>query len=498
MEKGRSRFAAAVTLAFAAVAGIGLWRHEMWRDELQAWLIPAGSATLGELLHNLRYEGHPVLWHLLLWPLSRIAARPEAMQVLHLAISAAAVFLFVQRAPFSRPVRALFALGYFPLYEYTVISRSYGLGMLFLFGACAAFPLRRRTYLPLAAALALLAGSNPYGWLLALSFAGMAALELVWDRELRGSVRAADRLASAVLFGGAAAVAAMQMIPPADGRYAESWFLTLQTPRLFRVLATVARAWLPIPNPAEPAAWNTNLLWHLPDGVTAAIGVALVAAAAVALRRSRPALVLYLAGTIALVGFTYVKYLGYSRHHGAHFLLLMACLWIARGASRDEAGGRRELPLLLLLAVQIAAGAWIFGQDLVRPFSAAKATARFLAQPQFAGSVLIGYQDALTTPVAGYLDRPLFRPQSRSVGTYVLWNRERQLRVPFGELCGILRRQLRQNREGIVLVWTQPPPLCGARLKPEELGRFDDSLVADERFGVYRLKLQPSARVRPR
>src|SRR5258708_2333734 len=104
MESGRNRFAAAVTLAFAVLGGIGLARHEMWRDEIQAWLIPAGSASLGELIHNLRYEGHPALWHILLWIVTRVTTRPEAMQVLHLAISAAAVFLFARNAPFPRPV----------------------------------------------------------------------------------------------------------------------------------------------------------------------------------------------------------------------------------------------------------------------------------------------------------------------------------------------------------------------------------------------------------
>lgn len=491
MESGRNRFAAAVTLAFVVLGGIGLARHEMWRDELQAWLIPAGSASLGELIHNLRYEGHPALWHILLWIVTRVTTRPEAMQVLHLAISAAAVFLFARYAPFSRPVRALFAFGYFPLYEYTVISRNYGLGMLFLFAACVLFPTRHRSYLPLAGVLALLASSNPYAWLVALAFAGTLVLEPLWDRDLRTRVRPVDAIPSLLLFGAAAAVAAAQMIPPPDGNFAMSWYLGLRVARVFRVFGTVARAWLPIPNPAEPTAWNTNLLWHLHNGVTALVAVVLLGIAVAALRRSRPALVLYLGGTAALLGFSYVKYAGYTRHHGAHFLLFLACLWIAREQNRPR-DRPRDLLLVLLLAVQIVAGAWVYGQDLVRPFSAAKATAGFLRDPRYAGMLTVGYPDSVTTPVTGYLGRPFYHPQSRRLGTYVLWNEDRKLGVPFGELCKILRRQLRQHREGILLVVTQPPPLCGARLKPEELAGFRDSLLPEESFGVYRLRLLPS------
>lgn len=492
MEPGRNRFAAAVTLAFAAVAGIGLARHEMWRDELQAWLIPAGSASLGDLFHNLRYEGHPALWHILLWIVSRVTTRPEAMQALHLVISAAAVFLFARFAPFSRPVRALFAFGYFPLYEYTVISRNYSLGMLFLFAACALFPARRRSYLPLAGVLALMAFSNPYAWLLALAFAGVLVLEPLWDRDLRARIRPGDAALGLLLFAAAAAMATAQMIPPPDGNFAVKWFFEPRAARVFRVLTTVARAWLPIPNPAEPIAWNTNLLWHLRNGVTAVIAAGLIGAAVAAVRRARPALVLYLAGTAVLLGFTYVKYIGYTRHHGAHFLLLLACLWIAgQETGQEKENRRRDLPLILLLVVHVLAGAWVYGQDFLHPFSAAKATAAFLRTPEFSKATLVGYLDSFTTPVAGYLGRPLYSLQSQSSGTYVLWNEDRELGVSFAPLCRILRRQLRRHPEGIILVFTQPPPLCGARLKPEELASFEDSLLPEERYGVYRLRLQP-------
>ncbi len=35
--------------------------HVFWRDELQSHLIAADSKSLGDLVHNTRYEGHPVL-----------------------------------------------------------------------------------------------------------------------------------------------------------------------------------------------------------------------------------------------------------------------------------------------------------------------------------------------------------------------------------------------------------------------------------------------------
>jgi len=49
----------AVGGVFALLLGAGLANHEMWRDELQAWMLARVSATPATLLAKLRYEGHP-------------------------------------------------------------------------------------------------------------------------------------------------------------------------------------------------------------------------------------------------------------------------------------------------------------------------------------------------------------------------------------------------------------------------------------------------------
>jgi hypothetical protein len=67
---------------------------------------------------------------------------PVVLKVLAaaVAIGAAAIFLF--RAPFLRWQKVLFLAGVYPLYEYSVMARNYGIGMLALFAACTAYPRR--------------------------------------------------------------------------------------------------------------------------------------------------------------------------------------------------------------------------------------------------------------------------------------------------------------------------------------------------------------------
>ena len=80
---------------------------EMWRDEVHCWLVARDSATPWDVVKNRAYDGQPPLWYLLLWCLQRISANPLSMQVVHVAIAVAVVWLFVAYAPFGRPARAL-------------------------------------------------------------------------------------------------------------------------------------------------------------------------------------------------------------------------------------------------------------------------------------------------------------------------------------------------------------------------------------------------------
>jgi hypothetical protein len=73
-------WAALVTVIFFVVVALGMAHHEPWRDELQAWMIARDSGSLPELFQNIRYEGHPAGWHLLLFVLSRVTRNPAAMQ----------------------------------------------------------------------------------------------------------------------------------------------------------------------------------------------------------------------------------------------------------------------------------------------------------------------------------------------------------------------------------------------------------------------------------
>ncbi len=172
-QKTDARYAIGLTTGFLILGGFTAFNHEMWRDEIQAWLLARDSASFFELFAHLKYEGHPGLWHLCLMPLSRITASPVIMQVFHLLIAGVTVYLFVRYAPFNWLQKFLFCFGYFVLYEYAVIARNYALGLLLLILFCVLFRERYKRPLWIGGILFLLAHTSVHALIvtIAISFA---------------------------------------------------------------------------------------------------------------------------------------------------------------------------------------------------------------------------------------------------------------------------------------------------------------------------------------
>ena len=102
---------------------------EMWGDEIHSWNIAKGSAGYLDLIHNTRYEGHPPVWYTILWTISKFTHNLAYVQMVHwfiASLSMSCTFFFTN-AVFSR---VLIPFGYYFLYEYSVLSRNYAIGIL--------------------------------------------------------------------------------------------------------------------------------------------------------------------------------------------------------------------------------------------------------------------------------------------------------------------------------------------------------------------------------
>lgn len=400
--------------AFAVLTAVGIGAHTLWFDELQAWNIARASGSPAELWSNLRYEGHPLLWYVPLFVLTRVTGNPVVMQVLQWMIAVATAGLVLFRAPLRTAFRIALVAGYFLAFEYGVMSRSYGLGTLALVAALVLLARPSPRWAWGTAALVALACTSLPGAVLALA----VAATVVCDRRLR-AVRGARGLTVSVVV--ASAVVAITCIPPDDfgnltpGIGDTSRFGSGLGVRVASSAAGVWRALVPLP--ATVGEWNTNLLDRQPGAVwvQALLSILVFAVVLAALRRRRFARRLWWVGSLALFAFFVVVTRPEAvRHAGFAFLLFVACVWCAHappgdadGAAVDRAGStepdRLGRLLIVVLAAQLLATVMVYPSASTEDFSRDRALAAAIDGAGLEAAI-VSAQDWDATTIGGYLD----------------------------------------------------------------------------------------------
>jgi hypothetical protein len=106
--------------------------HEIWRDEMRALTIAVNSANWSQLPADLKNEGHPILWYVLLKFTYSLWQNPVVLKVISYLIGAASsgLFLFYFRLPILW--KALFLFSNILFYENTVMCRNYGITSLLI------------------------------------------------------------------------------------------------------------------------------------------------------------------------------------------------------------------------------------------------------------------------------------------------------------------------------------------------------------------------------
>lgn len=113
-----------VMLCYSIITFIILLFHESWRDEAQAWLI-ARDLNIIDIFRQMKYEGHPVIWYLILVPFAKLGLPYIFVKIVSWLICNIAVWLILKKAPFNTFIKILFIFSMPMIYLYPSISRSY-------------------------------------------------------------------------------------------------------------------------------------------------------------------------------------------------------------------------------------------------------------------------------------------------------------------------------------------------------------------------------------
>lgn len=120
-----------IFIIFVIINFILLFYHEPWRDEIHAWTM-AENLSIKDLFIVSRFDGHPVLWHLILMPFAKLNFPIFSLNIISWLIVcfSAWIFIFKTKLNIIFKYLVLFTIPF--TYVYSAISRNYCLILLLL------------------------------------------------------------------------------------------------------------------------------------------------------------------------------------------------------------------------------------------------------------------------------------------------------------------------------------------------------------------------------
>jgi hypothetical protein len=494
-------FAFGITLAFLAVGCVAAAHHELWRDEIQAWLIARDSASLPELFRHIRYDGHPGLWYVCLWFITRMTHSFSAMQAFHLAIASVTVYLFARHSPFNRIQKALFAFGYFPAFEYSVLCRNYAPGVLLLILFCRLFPQRDKKFLWISIVLFLMANTIVHMLIISMVIAAVLAFDFFIRRKTPAEKKGGPAwkwILGFTVIGTGILLSVLQVVPPHDGGFARLWKWAIDFHSLEQTINTVTRAYIPVPQ-MHSGFWVSPLfLEKFPLFLRFEIifSLAMVAGTALVFLRKPVVLAFYLGGTFALWSFIYLKYFGFLRHQGLLFVLFVAATWMywagplpprpgtALTRWSATAGKLFRPAVTVLFGIHVIGAAVALPMDIRHVFSHGKTAADYIKRENMQNRLMAGHMDTNAVSVLGYLDKKtMYYPQSLRFGSFVVMNLKHNSEINDSTIVERVKAFTLRSKQNVLFIVSYPLPLTDPCIKP--IAEFRGSMIRDEDFYLY-------------
>src|SRR5436190_3883393 len=511
------RFALMVTGGFFIIALLGMLSHEMWRDEHQAWLVARDANSLSQLLDNMNYEGNPALWHFFLYWITRVTHDPIYMQAFHLLIATSFIFIFNRYAPLNNLHKILFSFGYFPLYEYAVISRSYALGILLVFGVCALYKNRTTKYVLIGVLLALLANVTIYAVVIACCIAGILVLDYFLYQQKNG--KATMQLAiGLIIFILGVAFSLYQIWPDKDNSFPAPYATSLvDFPRWGEVLSKLFTTYLYIPQINEHF-WNTAIYFkNTLSGGWVLLSVLIFAAGILVFLRKPLMLLLYLGMTIGLFSVFYYTALMHSRYCGYLLIALVVCYWLSEyypekkyDSTMASFGKRISKPFFTtILSFSVIGAIVAYSMEIQYKFSPSKEVGNYIKENKLDSLPVVGITDFTISPLATYLDKKLFYPQMNAFGSFTIWSKRRIDQMNFQESVAALGTFIDKGNPKVLWIKDSAPQVSDGGTNQQDmekailrndlqvdlLKKWGSGIVEDERYFIYLVQKVDPAKI---
>lgn len=405
-----------------------------------------------ELPKALENEGHPIIWYLLLRLAHAIYPDPVVLKIISILIAFVAVAFFLFRAPFPVWIKILFSFGLFPIYEYSVMTRNYGISMLLLFFIADRFNNDDKRPLTGAVLLAFLANTHVHSCVFALILLGawnvaqfvrpgaMPRAKLFWNQLLISGI---------VILGAACSLAIA--LPNKETIATDA--LTLSASQVidsFRVnVFFPGRSFLSLFDMfPKTLAFDTMIApWLLTLGLI-----------------EYPILALTHGIAMISLGMVFdLIYSGYFRHQGLFLMLSIALYWIAlnqRGADQPLLLGNNQkyvsrilhffgwVILVGILAYQVFLACAHILVDVEFEMTSFKAAGEMIAsRPELRDAIMISEPDYIADSFPYYANNLIYIPRENVFRKFVRFTKANKQELSLSELmeeCGKIREKMKK------------------------------------------------------
>jgi hypothetical protein len=397
--------------------------HELWADEMHSWNIAKGSKSFFDLISNTRYEGHPPVWYVIIWSISKFTHDVNYMQAAQLIIAGLAVFLVLFFSSFPIITRILLPFGYFFLFEYGVLSRNYAIGVLFALCICLILHKNFNGKLILYYCLLfLLSNTHLIALLLAFSLHFYFILLSIEQKKKTSTIFLH------ILFGALVLLPSLYFIfPPSDSQLnTDFWLSKLDIKVMVDLIQLPLRAFIPIPALWNYNFWNTQFLLELQSKysivkiITVSVLIVLAAMIFMVLKDNKKSLILFLTNLIVSLIVSVFFLLGAQRYVGFIFIGFVVSYWLYCIETPISRKNKRLVNILLF--VQLIGGLFAVTQDIRFPFSNAYRVKELLKEIPPNKKIVTDYW-ALNTLTA-FTDKPYYVLELHKEMSFLMWNAE--------------------------------------------------------------------------
>lgn len=426
-ENKITTFSCIILLIYIFTIIFNLFHHELWGDEFHSWNIVKASSSIIDLFHNIRYEGHPPFWYILLFIFSKFSHSLIGLKLFQFGFALLTSSLILFYSPFSRITKVLLLFGYYFIYEYGIFARNYMPAIFFSF--CIAiifsksFRYKNLTYYTL---LVLLSNVHLLGIFLAISL----HCAYCYDKKSNLPVFIKHLFVGFLLI----LPSAYFIFPPNDSELnLEFWARMWSEEKFFLIKKVIVESFFPYPDFSKFNWWNTHILTDNSNYIilTRFIFVSVLFVIYLTFRKSKTALILLTVNFLLTYLFSLIFPLSTARYVGFMFISFILAAWI----SEFKFDRLSKIIFSLFLIIQIPAGIMASRLDYNQKFSNAADVIEIEKKIPAEYKKVTDYW--CLNILSAYLDKSFYILELKKESSFLVWNSEMNVTMNYNYAIGI-------------------------------------------------------------